>query len=184
MTVQSDVHESALTASQLLDQQMWCFGQDIEYPHGNLLIRFGFARHRKPASNARISAYSFHPAPGSQIVLWGFGLFYGAEGYGGMFLRRFQFCPTWTAAPALSECVWDPENIPDLRTAASAEQKVCVRHLLADALAWLAGYESWILDTVGVAYRQDCLERWPKAVLEAERVPDEWRRLATRWGVQ
>lgn len=187
MKAQNDARECnvitrpIVTASRLFDQQMWCFGQDICNPQGNLLVRFGFARHRQPATKERVSAYSLNPEARSQIVLWGFGLFYGEEGYGGMFLRRFQFRPTWTAAPALTEIVWGPDKLPDLRVAASRKQKACVRRLLAEALSWLAHYEGWVIETVGLAYRQQCVQRWPKAVLDAGSVPDEWRRQAARW---
>lgn len=35
-----------IRASALLDQQYWCWGQDISFPKGNILTNLGFSRYR------------------------------------------------------------------------------------------------------------------------------------------
>jgi hypothetical protein len=80
-------------ASVLLDQQMWCWGRDIVRSEGNLLLQFGFRKERPPATVSGCTAYILTPFPGCQLILWGFGLFFGLESSGGVFLRRYEFKP-------------------------------------------------------------------------------------------
>jgi hypothetical protein len=49
---------------------------------------------------------------------------------------------------------------------------------MSAATKWIASYEQWVLDTVGIDYRQSCLRQWHKKIIPAEIVPDEWRRIA------
>ena len=50
----------------LLDQQCWCWGQDIRHPEGNLLLTHGFVRERHDTEKD-LSRYTLlPPAPSSQ----------------------------------------------------------------------------------------------------------------------
>lgn len=80
-------------AETLLDQQFWCWGQDVRYPGGNLLLDYGFVRQRPPAGQRGSSAYTLAPTPGRHLVLRGFGLSYAADGVGNLFLPRYGFAP-------------------------------------------------------------------------------------------
>ncbi len=168
------------SASHLLDQQMWCFGQDIRHPEGNVLLRFGFQRHRQTDAAGSHSAYVLTPFPAAQLVLWGFGLFYGQGSCGGMFLRRYLFHPVWTPHAQLSELVWEPADVPDVRAPRTPEEWRRTCRLLAGAVRWIAGYEHWVQETLGSAYRRQCLEQWKKTVVAADAIPAAWQKLAER----
>lgn len=167
-------------AALLLDQQLWCWGQDVRYPAGNILMRFGFQRERPPDPASGCSAYRLFPFSGGQIVLWGFGLFFGQEAYGGLFLRRQQFLPLWTPLATLPTMFWEPEHVPELRVPRTLAECVCTRRLLTAALQGIACYEQWVLDTLGLDYRNHCLSAWHNTTVPAEAVSDEWARLARR----
>lgn len=165
------------TAS-LLDQQLWCFGRDIRHSDGNLLIRFGFERSPAPNPVTESSAYLLRGRSGCQTVLWGFGLFYGEEGYGGIFLRRYASAPRWTVAHRVPECVWKPEGLSSMNWPCNAQEQALANHLFEGAAAWLAEYEEWVLNIAGIDYRHACLRRWTKKFVAPELVPQEWRRIA------
>ncbi len=60
----------------LLNQQIWCWGQDIRHREGNLLLAYGFRRHRPPANTHGSSCYELQVNEQTAIRLWGFGFFY------------------------------------------------------------------------------------------------------------
>jgi hypothetical protein len=166
------------TASLLLDQQMWCFGQDIRNPEGNVLLRFGFQRHRHPDSVGSSSVYVLTPYPSSQLVLWGFGLFYGQGTCGGMFLKRYQFNPVWTLHAQLPQVVWEPSEFPELQPATTPQERQSIHRLLLGAVRWITGYELWVHETYGPNYRRQCLRQWHKAAVSAEAIAEAWQQLA------
>jgi hypothetical protein len=175
---------SVQRAERLLDQQMWCFGQDVRYPEGNLLLHFGFERHRQPVdaskgSLSRNSAYVLRPSRDCEIVLWGFGIFFGQIGTGAIFLRRFAFSPSWTTMPRLPAIVWSPEHLPPLGLPVTRSERGQARRLLKATALWLAGYERWVHRTAGIEYRRQCLRDWQRPGISATGVPQEWKRLAT-----
>jgi len=167
------------SAAVLLDQQMWCWGQDIERKDGNLLLQFGFRKVRPPEKVSGCTAYLVTPFPGCQLVLWGFGLFFGLQSSGGIFIRRYGFNPGWSCLPEVPVNVWCPERLPTFKRPQSDEEREHTQRLTSKAAIWLAGYEQWVLDTVGVAYRQNCLRLWrKKALVSEEAMPTAWRQLA------
>jgi hypothetical protein len=165
-------------AAALLDQQMWCWGCDIRRPEGNVLLQFGFSPWRPPAGTLGSTAYQLHSPPSRQLVLWGFGLFYGDGAEGGLYLKRFTFSPLWCPNPDLRAALWRPEDLPEFRRPSPSAEQGSLRRLLAGVLHWTAAYETWVLATLGPDYRRQCLARWEKAVAEAETVPGHWLRLA------
>lgn len=165
-------------AAGLLDQQMWCWGCDIRRREGNLLLQYGFNRWRPPEGTLESTAYQFDAPTGSQVVLWGFGLFYGDTANGGLYLKRFAFAPLWCPNTDLRAALWRPEELPEFRSPQTARERCSVRRLVSAALHWTAQYETWVLATLGLDYRHQCLAGWDKAVAEAETVPDHWHRLA------
>ena len=71
----------------LLEQQMWCWGQDIRCPEENLLLRYGFTRVRSPEGISGSSASMLPQDDDHTMTLWGFGLFYAQRSIGGIFIR-------------------------------------------------------------------------------------------------
>ncbi len=169
---------SQRAAAALLDQQMWCLGQDIRNPEGNVLIRFGFQRHRQTRTLGRTSAYVLTPYPSSQLALWGFGQFYGQGSSGGIFLRRYQFTPAWMPHAQLAEIAWDAAGYPSCHPPCSPEERSHTRRLLSCGLRWFAGYEQWVTDTFGPDYRRWCLNSWRQATVPAESIASAWQELA------
>jgi hypothetical protein len=124
------------------------------------------------------SAYVLHPEPGRQVVLWGFGFFYGDAARGGLYLARFDFDPFRSSQSDLPKALWSPEQLPKLQTAQNIEQRLFLSGLLFDALNWIADYEQWALETLALDYRKQCAASWHKKIIPAEEVPAAWRRLA------
>lgn len=166
-------------ATALLDQQLWCWGQDIKHAEGNLLLRHGFARLEPPEEHRCSSLYRLCSPMGSRVMLRGFGVFYGEDGTGGVFVRREHFSPMLTARDDLLTPPWWPEDLPALRFPDAGEVPKW-RYLSCTLLRWIRFYESWIEKTVGLAYRSGTLERWESSgrpVVPAVRVQDSWTRL-------
>ena len=149
--------------SSLLDQQLWCFGYDIRRPEGNLLLEYGFTRHRPPEGKRGSNCYIFCPQPSCQIGLWGSGLFYGDAQIGGIFLKRYQFQPKLTASAVLSANSIAQAEIPTAHTPRTPDEAERAGSLAVAALRWLSHYEQWIQVNVGVSYRQYCIDRWPRS---------------------
>jgi hypothetical protein len=165
-------------AAALLDQQMWCWGRDIRRRDGNVLLQYGFSRWRPPEGTLGSTAYQFDSPSSQQVVLWGFGLFYGDGAEGGLYLKRYAFAPLWCPNPDLRAALWRPEELPEFHSPQTPFERNSVQRLLSAALRWTAGYESWVLAKLGPDYRRQCLASWEKAVAEAEAVPGHWLRLA------
>lgn len=161
----------------LLDQQMWLFGCDIRRPEGNALLEYGFRRIRPPQTESASSRYELHLNEGKTVLLWAFGIYYAeAESSDGLFLRRYEFSPRLMDSPGPA---WKPEDLPPLRLPASEAENCRMRALLQNVLRWLADYERWALERLGVPYRAACLAAWPKRVtLTPEETPQAWRTLA------
>ncbi|MCS6801805.1 MAG: hypothetical protein RMM58_01560 [Chloroflexota bacterium] len=159
----------------LVDQQFWCWGQDIRRPEGNLLLAFGFERTRPPAGVLGSSCYRLAGA-GREVVLWGWGLLLVGPA-GGVFLPRHGFAPRPALAPLAAPC-WSPEGLPPL---GDAPVPGTGRWFQA-AADWIADYEAWVLATVGLAYRRACAAGSPRATfgLFPERLPALWRHVGER----
>jgi hypothetical protein len=166
-------------ATALLDQQMWCWGQDIRRPEGNLLLAYGLTRQHPPETIKGSSRYHWSESESDQVVLWGFGIAYIQAGVGGVFLKRFGFSPRWfTTVDPLNQ-VWTLDQLPRMRLPRTSEERQKTQTLFEALLHWISTYEQWIKETCGCAYRQRCLSAWQKAICPADTIAEEWRRLAT-----
>jgi hypothetical protein len=170
----ADPAEMRETAAALLNQQMWCWGYDIRRAAGNVLLLRGFKRWRPPQGTLGSTAYQLDMPPDRQVVLWGFGMFFGSRSDGGLFLKRYAFAPLWTAACDLRAALWRPEELPDFRPANNLAERTCLVGVLSAAMRWIAEYETWVQETLGLDYRRQCLREWPKTVAEAGNVPQQW----------
>jgi len=169
-------HKVRKQGTALLDQQMWCFGCDIRRQSGNALLAYGFERSRPPEDMKGSSQYCLRLEDGTRLVLWAFGLYFGAAPQGGLLLRRYEFSPRLLPDPGQA---WKSENLPRPRLPACRADCEQARELLPAALRWLAGYEDWALAQLGVEYRTNCLAAWPKrAATKPEETPQAWRELA------
>lgn len=168
----------------LLDQQMWCWGQDVRRTEGNLLLAYGFTRHRDP--DCPRSSYMLTPSPDCQIALWGFGMFYGDAQIGGIFLKRYEFRPKLATVPHLSSYCINQAEAPPTRSPRTPDEAARATSLSAAALHWISQYEQWIALNVGLDYRQHCIDKWQRAKqsIAAEAVATSWQELADYWQSQ
>jgi len=170
------VSDSIQQAADLLNQQLWCWGCDIESLEGNLLIQYGFQRIENPADSNVASLYRLNISPTTRIILRGFGIFFGDDEWGGLFLRRFGFTPQLTPSSDLSAPLWSSEDLPPLVEPRTGQATNC-QQLLLKLTAWVSRYELWIEETIGVEYRREMLEPWEakgRIVIPAEEMPGSW----------
>lgn len=145
-----------LQAAELLNQQIWCWGRDIECADGNLLVQYGFQRIEKPLASRAASFYRLELSPTVRVAVRGFGLFIGDDRWGGMFLRRYEFRPQFTPASDLARPAWLSDDLPPLVLPRPHELARCQR-LLIQLTDWIRAYEVWIGERVGIAYRRETL---------------------------
>lgn len=150
--------ESSSSAAHLLDQQLWCFGKDVDYP-GNLLVEYGFERIPPPAGSACPSVYRFDLPMGGRVVLRGFGVFYGEDGVGGVFLFRRDFRPLLTPGADFPCLPWLPEDLPPLRDA-NTDELAHSQYLTGVLVGWLRHYERWVWVEAGAEHREDAVAEW------------------------
>lgn len=160
----------------LVDQQFWCFGKDIEHPLGNLLGRYGLSRQSPPPDTEYASIYRAELSATRRIVLRGFGMFYGDDSRGGIFLSRAGVLRL-TPAADLSQPPWMIMDLPKMR-APIAGDRDDVRWLMFDLIDWVRDYEIWVARLCGIAYRRAVVDGWrrmDRRVIEADRIARSWR---------
>ncbi len=167
-------------ATRLFDLQLWCLGRDIEFPEGNLLLRYGMEKIPPPAGWKAVSLYRQSLSAGVSVLLRGFGLLVACERQGIIFVPRESFRMVHWPAPLLTRLPWRAEDLPPFptnRPASSHDSREPGLHLTRRLLHWLADYETWIQHTVGVAYREQSFQAWHKAQqipLPARILPHAW----------
>lgn len=164
---------------RLMEQQVWCWGRDVVYPDGNLLMRFGFERHRDRSSADRSTCYRLDRDQ-LHVSLWGFGMFFGCRELGGLYLNRFEFCPNWAPVESLALGIHWPDELPIFARPRGALQWQRAHKLWKFSQLWIANYEAWVLATAGLDYRRDCVEDWLRPFVRAERTAPAWRFLSRR----
>lgn len=157
-----------------MPQQVWCWGRDVEYPDGNLLMDFGFERHRDRSTEDRSTCYRLDQDQ-LHVCLWGFGMFFGRRDLGGLYLDRFDFYPTWAPIESLSLAIHWPDELPAFARPRGISQWRRARELWKSSLLWIANYETWIRSNVGLAYRRECVETWLRPYVRAEKTAAAWR---------
>lgn len=170
-------------AARLLDQQLWCFGQDIEHPAGNLLLKYGFEKQSAPGHLKSVSLYRYENGSNCQLLLRGFGLFYGDERWGGLFLRRCEFNPLYWSSAFLLKTPWKVEDLPQFRQIGEAEEKAS-RELIREMLGLICNYEQWVVKHYGLDYREKSLQLWQnskKQVVRGSEMIAAWKKIAANW---
>lgn len=163
----------------LLAQELWCWGRDIKHSSENLLVRFGFTKHRESNTESSSTCYRLDHEQ-QHIALWGFGLFFGRRDLGGLFLSRFEFCPQWAPIESISLSVHWPDELPIFARPYGHDQWHRAKLLWAGLLLWIAEYEKWAVKAVGIEYRRQCVGTWLRPFVHAERMSDAWRYLSRR----
>jgi hypothetical protein len=167
-------------AAKLLNEQCWCWGADIRYPDGNLLLTYGFRRERAPSPQAGSNMYMFHPSPTQQVILWGWGMFYSKRSVGGLFLGRNGFAPMMTSIDMLSTPVFTATELPSLFIPRTEKEYQITEQLIGNGLRWIAGYETWVLSVAGECHRLACLSEWRKRPVTGCHAPEQWSCLAAQ----
>lgn|GEM_PF-1277671 len=151
---------------QLLNQQCWIWGQDIQRKDGNLLLEYGFERLRAPEGKSGSTQYQLRMPCGTVVCLWGYGIYYGLQS--GLFLNRYEFI----GRAATVESGW--MEIAHFRTRPRSYDW----HALATVVAWMASYEHWVLDQVGTRERRAALTPWKKSICGGDEMESAWQQLA------
>lgn len=159
---------------RLMPQQVWCWGRDVEHPDGNLLMEFGFERHRDCNTDARSTCYRLD-RDRLHVALWGFGMFFGLREFGGLYLDRFDFCPQWAPVESLSLAIHWPDELPAFARPRGKPQWQRARELWKSSLLWIANYETWVHANAGRAYRRECVETWLRPYVRSEKMVAAWR---------
>jgi hypothetical protein len=167
-------------ATQLFDRQIWCWGKDIEYAGGNLLLKFGFKRTAAPRCSGAASIYRLNFGTEARLILRGFGVFVGDDRYGGIFVGRDRFVPKMTPAADLIKPAWQMDDLPKLTLPRESSSLASSTSLLASLTKFISDYEAWIRRRVGIAYRWTTLDEWrslKRRIIESEFVEPGWQRI-------
>ncbi|MEM9185651.1 MAG: hypothetical protein AAGB00_04060 [Planctomycetota bacterium] len=177
--------ETIKRAADLLSQQIWCWGQDIVRPEGNWLLDLGFDRRETPAGREKCSSVYSLELPGDRrVVLRGFGVFFGDDRLGGVFVKRYDFRALYTPLAALEQPPWSSEDLPDFSNPTAAQSQSSTS-LTAGLIHWISDYEMNIGERLSVEYRRATLDRWTKnkrPLVPAEEMVSAWRSIGVAVG--
>lgn len=163
-------------AVRLFNQQLWCWGQDIECASGNALVRHGFERTPNPTSTDAPSLYRREMSNGMHITLRGFGVLYASDRIG-VFVRRYEFRPLLMPAEQTDPNLWSVDDLPRLRVPEPSEL-TCWWRLTLELIDWMRDYELWVISELGIEYRRQALASWENnrpTAATAEGMASTWR---------
>ncbi len=168
-------------ATNIMSQQIWCWGRDISRDEGNLFLKNGFERIEPPLDmKGEVSIYRLNFSEKRHIILRGFGVYYFDARYGAIFVPRFEFLPVYTKKPCSTKPIWRSSDLPDLDFPGKFEWDY-YNILLRDLLNWITVYEQDIIDKQGLSYRKQTLMEWDdgfRKIIEPENIPNEWKEIA------
>lgn len=141
-----------------IERQLWCLGQDIRRPEGNLLIEYGFERNRPGVSVMGSSAYSLDDGS-TQLTVWGWGIAIAKEGQGALWIRRNNFEPQWSPIEKMPSTVFRPEDLPRSVAPSTTIEEAGALELFHALCDTLTKYETWISLNTESSYRTDVLSR-------------------------
>ena len=149
------------TARMLIDQQMWCWGCDVRWTHGNFLLLYG--AQKRPSPNPRFhSAYSFRIGEEIVLNLWGWGLWIASPHRGSLFVARSRFHVCYMRDTTLMPDAWCRRDLPLKKLEPADDDLANARNLLGAALHWTGTYEAWLNEQVPHDYRERVLAQWPR----------------------
>lgn len=164
-------------AINLLSQQIWCWGKDIEKSEGNWLLEIGFSRIELPADREGSSVYSLKISKNKCIYLRAFGILYVDTKYGSIFLPRYEFLPEYTEESTLDKPPWTKKDLPKLKVPTKSQKNNC-DSLMLDLLMWIRNYEENIVRKLGIEYREETLIDWDngrRIVIPAQQIIPQWK---------
>ena len=171
---------SVSRAIDLLCQQIWCWGRDIERPEGNWLLERNFERLEPPLEREDCdSIYSLDLSRNQHLILRGFGVFYGDKKRGAIFLPRYEFLPRYTKISTLENLPWLENDLPIMKSLTSFELANGMV-LMHDLIKWICEYEETVIEQLGMEYRRSTLVEWKNdrgGVIPAEKIINEWKLL-------
>ncbi|MBM3969335.1 MAG: hypothetical protein FJ302_05665 [Planctomycetes bacterium] len=171
-------------AIKLFDQQLWCWGEDVKRPNGNLLVACGFERIPPPKGQEQFgSMYSRRIRRGGRIVLRGWGLLISDRKHGAILLKRYGFTPELLSGEEIPTQLWDTSDLPKLISPQSDVDVSRVLFLLSAACRWVVSYETWLRLRIGMKHRETSIEHWKKMKktnFSCDEVDRLWRLLAKR----
>lgn len=165
----------------LADFQLWCLGQDIRHPNGNLLLAYGASRVRAPEGSEGSTRYVIPAAAPTELLLWGFALVVRESGNRPTVLRRHQRTLRLLPASFCAETVWRPEHLPRGVSPRVEPERIAVHRGLEVLAQQLITYERWLRKQVGAAWRNECHRRMPRA--KQLRSPGQPELLAESWAL-
>lgn len=167
-------------ATQLYQQQMWLWGQDIRHPQGNLLLQYGFSKRRIVHHKQQTSEYTLRLADtGGILRLWSFGCAWFQQGQG-LLLPREAFRPR--LLHELPQTVVSPTAWPEAQKPRGEAQFALTYQLLGQLTHTFAAYESWALQQLGPAECSRLLKRWHQRVrIPAEQMAESWMQVASEF---
>ncbi|WDI42502.1 hypothetical protein [Bremerella sp. P1] len=173
------------SATDLFNQQCWCWGRDILRPEGNWLLDIGFQRIPPPPErkDCSSSVYQLLLSGGRCVVLRGFGAFYGDPCFGGVFLSRNKFEPSYLSRPALDCPPWSDSDLPKMEQFSPGNLGRCL-DLIGGFFQWVHEYEANVLKRLGLEYRRATLSSWPRGkrtLIPAEEFAAAWQRLSSQF---
>lgn len=172
----NDTHRRAVA---LLDQQFWCWGQDVMRAAGNVLLELGMCRYR-PVNGEGSTVYTGRVAKEGVVWLWGFGILYWQPNLGGVFLRRYRFDPVFVEQP-LQHPIHTLDKIKQFTRSTASRQQSNAGSLMRAVIQWIAGYEHWIAENFGTTYRAATLASRNKLpAVPPQDLARTWERLAKK----
>ncbi|MBC7798308.1 MAG: hypothetical protein H7Z37_15670 [Pyrinomonadaceae bacterium] len=166
------------TGEKLLHHQCWCWGKDILYPNGNLLIKRGFERVAVRKGKTGNNAYSLQLEDSRQLVLWGFGIAFADEmTKKSVFFERYNFAPQIIDAPRIALPVCSKDELCARRFPRCSEDLETSLKLTIDLLRFLILYENWVEKSCGSVWRRNVLRGWENAALTNAEMQRGWRKL-------
>ncbi len=162
---------------KILHHQLWFFGKDILHEGGNLLIRYGFEKFGVPDGKTGGNSYRLVLNDTQEIALFGFGIFFGNQNLGGIFLKRYEFEPNLLSVSKLQLPIWQSDLLP-IRKLPKSFEEIKQANLLIDSLIiWVLDYEKWIDKTCGKNWRKSCLKEWENAEFGIRKIRNGWSKL-------
>lgn len=186
------VPSMARALTELLDWQLWYWGQDIHHEAGNALLAYGFERHRGPNDGThRSTAYRLTDRAREHglrdLVAWGFGVTATHSEFVTparvLLLLRHERSPG-LCREAIDAKAGTRDLLPERTVPRCADDWCCLCTTLAAVAHGVAEYEVWARDQLGGTHRQDAHRRRPREVRRRHELPlfldGVWLRLADR----
>jgi hypothetical protein len=169
---------SPLRLQPLLDQQFWCWGQDVRQ-QPNRLVRFCFSRIALEDRSKGSSRYELN-RDGFLFRVWGFGATVSDTDGRSIFVSRFSARPVFRRIRKEDELnVHRAKALPDFHAPKEECEADAADSLLLEFCRFVTAYEEWVLgEADGPVHRRKALAQWMhKPCCKATEVAGRWRDL-------